>query len=55
MISDHYDHLTVNDGGDVTALAPTVEPGSLGVLIDDDYKGDALKLWRFTVTPSTDA
>jgi Holliday junction resolvase len=50
MISHQYVRLTEGTKG-VTALAPAVEPGSLGVLIDKHYRGEALRLWRFTVHP----
>ena len=54
MISRRYNDLTTRQGN-VERLAPAVEPGSLGVLIDEDYKGKFLPLWRFHLQPNYEA
>jgi hypothetical protein len=46
MISRAYDGLTASDTG-IDRLSPQVDPGDLGVLIRQDYKGKQLPLWRF--------
>jgi len=53
MISRQYGDSTVV-GGNVALLTPPSGPDQLGVLIPEDYKGAVLKLWRFTVRPSTE-
>ena len=52
MISRRYRALTSDDAG-IARLAPSREPGSLGVVIPDGYKGKSLPLWRFTLVPSS--
>lgn len=51
IISHRYDTLTTSEHG-VERLSPAQEPGSLGVLIPPDYKGQYLPLWRFKIQPS---
>jgi hypothetical protein len=51
MLSRQYDENTVKDGA-VELLAPRREPDQLGVIIPHDYRGKALRLWRFVVAPS---
>ena len=50
MISLQFDDLTA-DGGKVNHLRPSGDPEALGVLVPDDYKGEVLKLWRFSMQP----
>lgn len=53
MIAKRYDFLTVSDvNKKIEKISPNVEPGSLGILIDKNYSGKYLKLWRFKVTPN---
>lgn len=52
MISRFYDDLTRGSDGGLRHLAPTREPGSLGVVIPKDYKGKALPLWRLHFRPT---
>lgn len=51
MISSRYNQLTTSQAG-IERLTPKAEPGSLGLLIKDDYEGKYLKLWRFAVKPN---
>lgn len=51
MISNAYADATTQEG-EVTRLSPAHEPGALGILIDREYKGSRLPLWRFTQKPS---
>lgn len=51
MISRRYNDLTTSDG-EIDRLSPSVEPGSLGALLKDDYKGKFLPLWRFHQQPN---
>lgn len=51
MISRHYNELTA-PSGQIERLAPTVEPGMLGISIPADYKGSQLPLWRFIQKPT---
>ena len=53
MISRQYGDSTV-ENGNVALLTPPKGPDQLGVLIPEDYKGSALKLWRFIVRPNTE-
>lgn len=53
MISDAYADLTVGDSG-IHRLTPPLEPGSLGIFIDPNYKGVHLPLWRFYLHPNYD-
>jgi hypothetical protein len=46
MISSQFDEATVADGG-IVNIAPGAEPEVFGVVIPPDYKGSALRLWRF--------
>lgn len=54
MIALNFNARTV-DEANVTALMPAAEPGSLGLLIDRKYKGEALPLWRFVMQPAREA
>ena len=51
MIARQFDQLTVSEGA-VERLTPANEPGSLGLLIEENYRGEQLPLWRFTVQPN---
>ena len=51
MIARQFDKLTVSEGN-VERLTPPIEPGSLGLLIEENYRGEHLPLWRFTVQPN---
>ena len=53
MISRRYDELTTKNG-EVDSLSPDVRPGSLGIMIDPDYKWRFLPLWRFHLKPTLD-
>lgn len=53
MISRSYNEMT-SENGTVRSLSPAVEPGSLGIVIPEGYKGMHLPLWRFTVQPRAD-
>ena len=51
MIARQFDQLTVSEGA-VERLTPSIEPGSLGLLIEENYSGEQLPLWRFTIQPN---
>ncbi|HLA80317.1 MAG TPA: hypothetical protein VJP78_01620, partial [Thermoleophilia bacterium] len=56
MISRHYLALTMSDEGqEIERLLPSthLDPGSLGVLVPDDYRGKSLRLWRFFTDPKS--
>lgn len=53
IISRQYGCFTAPNG-DVERLSPDIEPGLLGFIIPQDYKGIALPLWRFRVEPNSD-
>lgn len=50
IISRQYGQLTAPDGK-VVRLSPDIAPGMLGFIVPDDYKGNALPLWRFQIKP----
>lgn len=50
IISKQYGALTIDDG-EVLRLTPAIEPGMLGFVVPDGYKGDALPLWMFSQEP----
>lgn len=50
MISRKYDFLTAPEG-EVSRLKPNESTESFGLVIPDDYKGEVLKLWRFSIMP----
>lgn len=54
MISRRYNELTAPKG-QIDKLSPSVEPGTLGVVIPKDYKGKHLPLWRFVQQPNYDS
>jgi hypothetical protein len=45
MISQRYNELTTTERS-IRRLTPGAEPSSLGLLVDDSYKGRFLPLWR---------
>ena len=53
MITSQYQRATT-DEGEVSNLIPKSSLDKFGVLIPDDYKGEALKLWRFYLHPNRD-
>jgi hypothetical protein len=50
MFSKYFRALTLRDGR-IGQLRIDISPGELGQMIPDDYKGQALPLWRFTMVP----
>lgn len=50
MISHRYDELTAPEGK-VSRLSPSLEPGILGIDIEEEYVGEHLPLWRFIQKP----
>jgi hypothetical protein len=50
MISRRFQLITTDERV-VTSLSPGAEPGSLAVPISEEYRGTALPLWRFVVSP----
>lgn len=53
MVSRRFNMLTTRDGS-VEKLAPISDISALGIEIPEDYKGDALPLWRFKIEPSSE-
>jgi len=53
MISRRFKDLTAPEAT-IERLVPSAEPGSLGIVIPKDYKGERLPLWRFTLKPNYD-
>lgn len=51
MISRRFNDLTAPEGS-IERIVPSREPGSLGVVIPRDYKGEQLPLWRFIQQPN---
>lgn len=55
ILSSMFTRMFLNatsEGAAITRLGIEVKSGSLRSLIPDDYKSDALALWRFNLTPS---
>lgn len=52
MISRQYNDITAPEGT-VKLLSPKRDPDTLGVVIPLDYRGTALRLWRFILSPSS--
>ena len=50
MIASQYIRST-SQSGKITTLSPKKGPDQFGIIIPDDCKGEALKLWRFTMLP----
>jgi hypothetical protein len=51
MISQRYNELTTTERS-IMRLTPRADPGSLGLLIDDSYRGRHLPLWRLRMKPA---
>lgn len=51
MIAQRYNELTTTDG-EVVRLSPSVEPGTLGINIPKDFKGENLPLWQLILQPN---
>ena len=51
MISRRFNDLTA-PSGQIERLAPSSDPGSLGIVIPHDYRGSRLRLWRFILQPN---
>lgn len=54
MVSRQFNDITAPEGP-VRMLTPKREPDSLGVVIPPEYRGKALRLWRFVLLPSPGA
>ena len=52
MVTNGFRSHTVKNGN-VVALKLGLDPSSFEVLIPQDYKGERLPLWRFTIQPNT--
>ena len=50
MITSQYIRST-SHSGKLATLSPKKQPDQFGIVIPNDYKGDVLKLWRFTLLP----
>lgn len=53
MITRQFDEKTT-EGGQVVRLSPEVGPEQLGVVIPNGFRGDVLRIWRFTLRPDID-
>ena len=51
MITSQYIRATTADDGAVASLSPKCQPDSMGLKIPEDYQGQSLKLWIFTMLP----
>ncbi len=51
MISRRFNDLTAPSGS-IERIAPSTDPGALGVVIPPDYRGQQLHLWRFVLRPN---
>jgi hypothetical protein len=51
MISRQYNEITAPSGR-VDLLSPQQDPETLGVLIPPDFRGEKLRLWRFSLAPN---
>lgn len=51
MTSLQFNELTAEEGK-VVRLSPSLEPDKLGIVIPADFKGENLRLWRFTMSPT---
>jgi hypothetical protein len=49
MISQQYNALTTTMNRSIRRLTPRSSPSKLGLIIDDNYVGHDLPLWRFTM------
>ena len=51
MTSLQFNELTAEEG-EVVRLSPGLDPDKLGIVIPADFRGDDLRLWRFTMSPN---
>ncbi len=51
MVSLQFNELTAEEGT-VVHLAPSLDPNKLGIVIPADFRGNALRLWRFILSPN---
>lgn len=51
MISSQFNDLTAEEG-EIIRLSPSTDPDKLGIIIPIDFKGEALRLWRFAISPN---
>jgi hypothetical protein len=51
MLSRRFNELTADKDGDIRHLCPAVDPKKLGVLIPENFKGEVMRIWRFTLQP----
>jgi len=52
IYSAMFNQSTVAEDGEITELRIDIDPGALAALIPDDYEGEALRIWRFTLKPA---
>lgn len=43
--------LRTSEDGEITKLRTMLDPTSAGLIVPEDYKSDALRLWRFVLQP----
>lgn len=53
VFSSLFKEATTDSEGEITDLRIDIDPGALASLVPDDYQGDALRIWRFEISPST--
>ncbi|MBW2194816.1 MAG: hypothetical protein JRF37_04395, partial [Deltaproteobacteria bacterium] len=51
LITSNYNFLT-SPQGEILQLTPKQQPDKLNIFIPHDYKGEALRLWRFHLKPN---
>lgn len=51
MVSLQFNELTA-EAGEIVRLSPNLDPSKLGIIIPADFKGENLRLWRFTMSPN---
>lgn len=51
MVARQYNDITAPEGA-VKLLSPKHDPSDLGVLIPSDYRGEAVPIWRLSLSPS---
>lgn len=51
MTSLQFNELTTEEGKFVR-LSPSFDPDELGIVIPADFRGEDLRLWRFTMSPN---
>ena len=50
MVTTHYLRATT-ETGNVARLTPSAGPDKMGIVIPEDYQGQALRLWRLVLLP----